>query len=262
MKHPLLASLLLALAFVLPAQAQAAAGKTFEHRFNVRVSVDAEGRVTGTEFIDDTPVAFHALVSESAARIPFEPARRDGVPVPSRTSLQLRMKFTPDGGDYRAEVLEVTGGDTYAATTQAPKFPAAILRAGRNVLAVVVVRTRPDGKADVAASSVERIEFYRGDRLVEGVSTRHQRDLREALLEALQGWSFILEEVDGVAVSTEVRVPVTLCLEGTTATGAQARRPCDEWSRKVTAGLARPAPVDPGIRLAQPNLPAPTVPAA
>jgi hypothetical protein len=187
---------------------------------------------------------------------------RNGIPVPSRTSLQLRMKFTPDGDDYRAEVLEVTGGGTYAATTRAPKFPAAIVRAGRNVLAVVVVRTRPDGKADVAASSVERIDFYRGERLVEGVSTRQQRDLREALLQALEGWSFILEEVDGVAVSTELRVPVTLCLEGATATAAQARQACDAWSEKATAGLARPSPVDPGIRLAQPNLPVPTVPAA
>ena len=198
----------------------------------------------------------------AAARIPFEPALRNGVPVPSRTSLQLRMKFTPAGGDYRAEVLEVTGGGTYAATTRAPTFPPAILRAGRNVLAVLVVRTRPDGKADVDASSVERIEFYRGDRLVEGVGTRHHQDLREALLEALEGWSFVLEEVDGVAVSTELRVPVTLCLEGPTSRSAQARQACDQWRDKATADLGRPAPTDPGIRLAQPNLPAPTVPAA
>jgi hypothetical protein len=262
MKHPLLAGLLLALAFALPARAEPANDKTFEHRFNVRVAVDAAGRVTGTEFVDDTPAAFHALVSDSAARIPFEPALRNGVPVPSRTSLQLRMKFTPEGEAYRAEVLEVTGGGTYVARSQAPKFPNAVLRAGRNVLAVVVVRTRPDGKADAEASSVERIEFYRGDRLVEGVADRQHRELEAALLEAVGGWSFILEEVDGVAVSTELRVPVTLCLESATSKPTKERIHCGEWSKKVAARLPRPAPVDPGIRLAQPNLPAPTAPAA
>ena len=240
----------------------AAKDKSFEHQFNTRVSVDAAGQVTDVEFLKDVPEALQAMVRGVAADIPFEPAMRDGLAVPSRTSMQLRVAFTPDGENYRAKVLSINGGMPASVGLHQPNFPASVLRARKNMVAIVVVRPHPDGKANPEANTVESVRFYRDDQPLEGVSTRLEREMHEALLEAAAHWDYILEEVDGVAITTELRIPITLCITKRMSTRDRSRDICDQWRDKVMEGFGRPEPVEPGLRLAQPRWEAPPSPTA
>lgn len=232
----------------------AAKDKSFEHQFNTRVSVDESGQVTDIEFMKEVPVALQAMVRNIATDIPFEPAMRDGVAVPSRTSMQMRVAFTPDGEDYRAKVLSINGGMPASVGLHQPKFPSAVLRARKNMVAIVVVRPHPDGTANPEANTVESVRFYRDDQPLEGVSTRLEREMKDALLDAAAHWDYILEEVDGVAITTEIRVPVTLCMSKRMSTRERTRDICDQWRDKVMEGYGRPEPVEAGVRLAQPRL--------
>lgn len=250
------------LALAVSGAAAAANGKSFEHQFNTRVSVDAAGQVTDVEFMQEVPAALQAMVRDVAADIPFDPALRDGVAVPSRTSMQLRVAFTPDGENYRAKVLSINGGTPASVGLHRPQFPMSLLREEKNMVAMVVVRPHPDGKANAEANTVESIQFYRGDQPIEGVSTRLERELRHALLDAAAHWDYILEEVDGVAITTEIRVPITLCMSKRTSTRERSRDICEQWRIKAMEGFGRPEPVEAGVRLAQPRREAPAAPTA
>lgn len=231
----------------------AAKDKSFEHQFNTRVSVDATGRVTDVEFVKETPAALQAMVREVASLIPFEPATRDGVAVPSRTSLQLGVAFTPDGDNYQAKVVSVGGGSPASVTTTLPRFPASVLRKEVNMVAMVVVRPRADGTTDPAATSVETLQFYRGEEPIGSLGSRPEREMRDAIVAAAGEWTYILEEVDGAAITTELRVPLTLCVSKRMSSPDHGRNICAKWSKEAMDGLSRPEPVDPAIRLAQPR---------
>ena len=193
MKARLLLVLLAALPLV-PLQALAQA--PVEHHFLARVSVDAEGRVTDTELMKPVAEPLRTLVLDTAAGIAFEPATRGGVAVPSRTALNLGMRFIPQGKDLQVELVSVGGGD------------------------------------------------------------RHAGSVRDALLEAMAEWRFLVEEVDGVAIGTRFPVPVTFCSAKRGAAGGSAQV-CADWRRAVRAEFERPTPADPGIRLAQLRTPVP-----
>lgn len=240
----------------------AAKDKSFEHQFNTRVSVDASGQVTDVEFLKDVPETLQAMVRGVAADIPFEPAMRDGVAVPSRTSMQLRVAFTPEGENYRAEVLSINGGAPASVGMHPPRFPASLFQDKRSMLAMVVVRPHPDGQPNPEANTVESIQFYREDQPIEGVSTRTERELRDALLDAAAKWTYILEEVDGVAITTEIRVPVSFCMAKRASSRRESRDICSAWRKKAVEGFGRPEPVEPGVRLAQPRWEGPAAPTA
>lgn len=193
------------------------------------------------------------MVREVAALIPFEPAMRDGVAVPSRTSLKLGVAFTPEGDNYRAKVVSVDGGSPASVTTTLPRFPASVLRKEVNMVAMVVVRPRADGTTDPAATSVESLQFYRGEEPVGSLGSRPEREMRDAIVAAAGQWTYILEEVDGMTITTEMRVPLTLCVSKRPSSPDQGRNICAKWSKEAMDGLSRPEPVDPAIRLAQPR---------
>lgn len=254
-------SVLLALALALATSALADDGEHFEHLFKTRVSVDASGQVTDIEHLEEAPAALRAMVANVARDIPFEPATRDGIPVPSRTPLQLRVAFAPVGEDYRAKVVSIDGGAPVSVGMTPPRFPLSMIRSNRRMVATVVVRPRPDGTSDPEANTVEQIRVYQGDEPKGKLSTRHQRELRNALLQAAREWTYVLEEVDGRAITTEIRVPVTLC-SAKRGGRKDTREICGKWRESVMQDYGRPEPVDDGIRLAQPRLQARSAPAA
>lgn len=261
MYRPIRALLSLALLLGSTAQAQEAPAPV-EADFLARVSVDASGRVTDTEFVRPVPPELAPLVAAAAATVPFEPATRDGVPVPSRTALALRLRFLPDGDQLRTELLSIEGGATAVVKTRPPAFPASL--AGNDflrLLALVAVTVRADGSVDLDASRVDRVELHRANDEVEAARGGQVRDVRKAIERVLPEWRFIVEEVDGVAVGTTVQVPVTFCVVRR-AGGGDGREVCSAWSRRVQAGLAPAAADAPGLRLAQPKVPAAAQPAA
>ena len=253
----LLLALLLACLLPLPSLAQA----PVEHAFLARVSVDAEGRVTDTELVKPVAEPLRSLVLETAAGIAFEPATRDGVAVPSRTALTLRMRFVPQGSDLRVELLSVTGGSAAVLETRMPRFPMEMVRDVRGMLALAELEVRPDGSVDLDASRVDRIEFYRDLAGLKRGNDRHADGVRRALLEAMAEWRFLVEEINGVAVGTRFPVPVTFCSAKRAVAGGSAEV-CAEWRRAIRAEFERPTPADPAVRLAQPRLPQAAAPAA
>lgn len=259
MTHRLPAPFLLSLALALPLAASAAPPKPVEFEFLTRVSVDASGQVTGTEFVRPVPEALQPLVAKAAAGVAFEPATRDGVPVPSRTALELRMRFTPEGDDFRVEVLSVDGGAAAGVGTRVPNFPVEVMRDGHNVVAVAEVVLQADGSVDLAASKVERVEFYRGTKADQSPRAGKVRLVRESVQAAMKDWTYIVEEVDGLPVATTLQVPVTMCRA---PRGADGREDCRLWNEAIRRDLQAPQPADTRLRLAQPRLPAPAVPAA
>lgn len=66
-----------------------------EGKVTVRVSISAEGRVTGIEKVSATDESFWAATERHALRKwRFRPATRDGVPVPSTKVLTVRFTLT------------------------------------------------------------------------------------------------------------------------------------------------------------------------
>lgn len=234
--------------------------KVVEHLFNTRVSVDAAGQVTDVELLQEVPAPLQALVVERARGIPFEPAMRDGQPVSSRTALQLGVRFTPAGEDYLAKITRVTGGSHAAVRTTAPRFPASVFRAGRNIYSVVTVRPRADGTADPETLRVDQLDFYQGEKKLTRVSSKDEREVRDALVGSVADWSFVLEEVQGEVITTEIRVPITLCIAKRVKSREGSEQICDQWREAIQQGLGRPEPVDAGVRLAQPKLDKPVAP--
>ena len=259
MKIRLLLTLLAALPLLVPMPAQAQA--PVEHYFLARVSVDAEGRVTDTELMKPVAEPLRTLVLDTAAGIAFEPATRGGIAVPSRTALNLGLRFIPQGEDLQVELVSVTGGSAAVLETRAPRFPMQMMREVRGMLALAELEVRPDGSVDLEASRVGRIEFYRDLESLKRGGDRHAGSVRDALLEAMAEWRFLVEEVDGVAIGTRFPVPVTFCSAKRGAAGGSAQV-CADWRRAVRAEFERPTPADPGIRLAQPRLPDAPLPAA
>lgn len=249
-----LSALFIALALAAPA-----AAKPVEFEFLTRVSVDASGEVTDTEFVRPVPEALQPLVARAAAGVAFEPATRDGVPVPSRTALELRMRFTPEGDEFRVEVLSVEGGAAAGVGTRVPNFPVEVMRDGHNVLAVANVVLQADGSVDLAASKVDRVEFYRGTQAVDSPNAGKVRQVRESVQVAMKDWTYIVEEVDGVAIATTLQVPVTMCRA---PRGTEGRQDCRLWNEAIQRDLKAPQPADTRLRLAQPRLPEAAAPAA
>lgn len=242
MKLRLLCCLLLVLV-PLAAAARDGAPKTRVEYYSAYVSVDAAGRVTQAEMLGDLPLAVRKLLQDTARKVQFEPARKGGVAVPSRTSLTLKMRLEQAGnGDYLARVEEVGGGSVAFDKRRRVAFPRIAGRAGYGAAVLVQLSIRADGKVDMANSRIERVALARNGKAWEDDARRES--FEKAVLRAVANWTFAVEEVDGQPLATRVLVPVTFCPQAS----------CEGWPLDVFAPAdARPAPQDADVQLAKPR---------
>ncbi|WP_374473176.1 hypothetical protein [Arenimonas sp.] len=231
----------------LAAAAREDAPRTRTEYYSAYVSVDAAGRVTGAEMLGDVPRAVRNLLQDTARKVEFEPARKGGVPVPSRTSLTLKMSLEQAGnGDYFARVVDVGGGSVAFDKRRRVPFPGIAASAGYGAGVLVRLSIRADGKVDMANSRIERVALARHGKPSDDAARRES--FEKAVLRAVAKWTFAVEEVDGQPLATRVLVPVSFCPQAS----------CADWPIDVlSAADARPAPQDADVQLARPREPAP-----
>jgi iron complex outermembrane recepter protein len=109
------------------------------------VTVDAAGQVAGAEVVESGGAAFDAAALEAVKRWKFEPATRDGTPIPARIRIPFRFEPPPPS----APVPD--GGPPAAAGAPPPFAP------------VVVPLPVPPGQTGAEAESIEEVTV-RGTR--------------------------------------------------------------------------------------------------
>ena len=120
----------LALALALPV---AAKDKPFERPVQVRVDVSAEGRVVAADAVGDLPEALASIAEAAVKDVEFEPAQVNGQPASSRTTLDVKMRFTPEGeqADVPSAALSDAGGPARLRCARGDEDAAHCRRSGR-----------------------------------------------------------------------------------------------------------------------------------
>lgn len=221
------------------ASSAAAKDKPFERIVEVRVAVNEEGRVADADAVGELPEAVTRLAEQAVAGVLFEPARVDGKPASSRTSLDVNLRFTPqDDGEVVAKVLEVGPSKP---VFQPPLYPQRAAERGYGGHLVMEMHLTPEGRVDVGASGLRAITLWKGSRKLEDSNAYREAYVAETM-RAMANWRPAIEEVDGAPVHTVWLVPVTFC---------PPARPgvCDRIKADAPKVQARAASTD-GIRLA------------
>ncbi|KFL37132.1 hypothetical protein [Arenimonas donghaensis] len=226
----------LALAVALPV---AAKDKPFERPVQVRVDVSAEGRVVAADAVGDLPESLARIAEAAVKDVEFEPAQVNGQPASSRTTLDVKMRFTPESDDsVSAEALAIEASKPMF---HPPRYPMRAAQRGYGARVVMKMQLTADGRVDVERSGLHDISLWHGGRKLER-SQAHRDEFVAEVMKVMEHWRPVIEEVDGAPVSTVWRVPVTFCPPG-------RARLCDQIKADATQSASRTADTD-GIRLA------------
>lgn len=220
------------------------------HVYSFRVSLDEEGRTTGTEALVEVPSQVLAKATALVQAAEFEPARVAGRAVPSRATVNVRMDFEGDRQHLRVASTKVTSSALLRMTP--PVYPAQALRSEVGAMVSTTLTYRPDGSLDREASRIDSIDIISATRLDK--KNRHREQFEAAVWATIQGWTMVPDEVDGQAIAMTTRVPMSFCPRSSaggcenrrireTRLGRDTQEPGDEpqgWQ-----------PIDTGIQLAK-----------
>lgn len=144
-----------------PAQAEQA---RVEATVELRLTLDEQGAVTEAEVTQPVGHGFDEAARDAALRFRFEPAKRNGVPVPSRIaySYEFRLRQAPASGTEPAQVAAApTAGAREPVPGSAREVPQeAVVRAESSPLDDAPHESGPPGEAatPAPATDVEAIE--------------------------------------------------------------------------------------------------------
>ena len=178
-----------------------AAEKVRTEMVALRVSVDAQGKVQTSKPSDPSVAPGLLSAAEAYARkLTFTPARKNGVAVPSETTLTTVLELQPrPGGQFSLHLKRATNGPGVleVGRTNAPKY-----QQGKENGALVVVSAAllADGTVDMGSLTTERMELRVPSEFAEA------RYL-DAIRVSLRGSRFELDKVDGVATPERISVP-------------------------------------------------------
>lgn len=163
------------------------------------VTVDATGQLAsiGELSVDLDPTMRELVLAEMrAAR--FEPGKINGEPAEVRTGLTVTLGLR-DGaapGEFLLELVDVGTGPSMV-RSRPPRYPAALLAAGREARAMT--RLRYDAQGKVVEATILS-------------STVPEKYLRHEILAAARRWRFEPEQVGGHGLPGEAFVPVWFTL--------------------------------------------------
>lgn len=164
-----------------------------------QVSLDADGRVTRLDPIDELAPAVRDPLERAIRGWTFEPGRIEGRPAPTETTLTLDVSFAPgQGDDYSVRIDDArTGGRIVPDISRkgAPRFPREAVK--RGLFAMIVVRVDYDVDGRVVA--VEPQPQY---------AINSMRVLEKATAVAVKKWMVAPERVGGRAVASSLLLPV------------------------------------------------------
>jgi outer membrane biosynthesis protein TonB len=233
----LVAALLLTLAAPLAANDAV----TFSKSYSVRVAVDEQGQVTSAEPLTEIPAELLGTVTALAEKSEFEPARVDGRPVPSRTTVHVRMRFEGDSRQVRAVPVKVSNGGKLNVAAL-PRYPFEAMRSDVGAQIWATLTFLADGSLDPAATRIDSVEVVRQDRSQR--NSRHQAGFEAAVQAAIAQWTLLPDEVDGQPIAMTVRVPTRFCPP------SRNRRGCDDLWPEASQPDPSPEPSDTDVRLA------------
>lgn len=182
---------LLALACVLPVHAAEVRAKVFQ----VGANVDAQGKVTATQFDAAVPAGIANVLTAAMKQWRFVPARLNGQAVAAHTFVRVRLKATPDAqGQYALRISFVSNGPRLDREV-GPRYPADAIRSRETATLLLEATVQADG--------------HLSDLNVSGKSSspRTMREFKKNVLEAARQWRYTPETVDGQAVATRMRIP-------------------------------------------------------
>lgn len=177
--------------------------------FAMRVSIDDNGLVLAVEVLDEAPTRLATLLGERAKRLEFEPARRDGIAVPSRTTVVAEVVFTPAASGRQEARIAGMGTEVAFARRGVVPWPRGAGRDGYSAVVLAELEVRPDGSVDREDSRIVQVAMAQSG--VPADEETYQRIFEKAVMRSLGRWEVIPEEVDGEALATRVRVPVRFC---------------------------------------------------
>ncbi|WP_369978934.1 TonB family protein [Xanthomonas bundabergensis] len=186
-----------------------------------RIDIEADGAVSALaiDHEDKLPGGVVAFVRSAAMQWKFEPALRDGKPVPARAPMTLRIVAKRQEGDaYRVEIRHASfiaydRNDRSVVTSvnlAPPAYPESAFRVGASGSAYLLLKVARDGS--VADAAVEQVNL----RIV--ASESEMKKLRaifaRSALAAARNWTFRAptEGDDASAPYWAVRVPVNYSL--------------------------------------------------
>jgi len=165
----------------------------------LRVQVDATGHVTDARALDkQTLPALAVAGNEIARKLEFTPARKDGVAVPSETSLMLALVLVPkpDGSAGIALQRAYNGPNVL----RVGRAPTPKVSRGDSGVIYVGADLRADGSVNMDTFKVDKAEVHVSS------SAAEERFVAAARI-SLKDTVFQLDKVGGVEIPAHISVP-------------------------------------------------------
>ena len=166
----------------------------------LKVGVDAAGKVTAAKPWDlQASASLNKIAEQFAHKLVFNPARKNGRPVSSETSLTVVLVLEPAGdGRFAPKLKRAFSGPglVHLGRMEPPKYQG---RRG-GALVVVTVNVDADGVPDPSTQASERIELREPNKFA-------QARYLDAVSISVRGSRFEVDKVDGNAVPSRVSLP-------------------------------------------------------
>jgi TonB family protein len=165
----------------------------------VDVELDAKGNILSIEPADDVAREIADFLRGEISAWEFLPATRDGRPVPTRTSVGVRLEATGErnGKTIEVRIVDAGTGPRYA-QAKMPRFP------------MVALDRRETGEV------LLRVDFDTNGRVVDvAIEKRVGRPYFDRVaMDAVREWTFQPERVGDVGLAATVFVPIRFCIPG------------------------------------------------
>lgn len=192
--------------FAAAAMAQAPASVPATRIFTLQalVPVDAAGQGGAPSFAGELPAEARQSLAERIAGLQFEPATRDGRPVPSELSLAVRIRVTNVEGQWRFEPDHIAAAPV---VTQQALYPGAALKKG--VGAAIMLRVSIAAEPGPERMSAQVL----GAEYIGRVRGSEREAFTRAALATVNGCCSLFERIDGQLLAFEVNVPVVFSVD-------------------------------------------------
>ncbi|MBS0457499.1 MAG: TonB family protein [Proteobacteria bacterium] len=184
-----------------------------------RLALDANGKVDSLVFDDAKPgfAKVDARLESVIRQWAFVPGSIDGKPMPTQTTLSVKLKATPDGhGDYAVTLLDAQTG-AGVVVMSAPTYPMHQLADGNE--AVMSLAVTIDQRGVPEDIQVDRID-----------TDGSRQEFETAAITQMKTWRFRPETVGGHPLTEHLHVPVTFCV----STGF-GHGPCQHYAKQLEA---------------------------
>jgi len=224
MKTAMICAGLLALACAWPARA----ADVREQTYSVGADVDAQGRVVATQFEDGVSASVTKLLAAAAQQWRFVPAKVDGQAVPAHTFISAKLRAMPNAqGSYNLRISYAGNGPRLDRQSVKPFYPTDAIRMRQSAFVLLDVTVQPDGSlTDAKVTS----QFENWPVLP---------SFKQSVLAWAKQWRAVPEQVNGHAVATHMRVPVSFMLDPPTFTHQQLQM-LRAYARKEKAANEAP----------------------